>query len=65
MKKLLLNKKLIAILALIIIIALSWGFTCGMIKLITLCFGLNFDWLIATGIWLIMVLIGPLFRGSK
>lgn len=31
---------------------LSWLLTCGLIKLITLCFGWKFSWAIATGIWL-------------
>lgn len=29
---------------------LSWIVTCGIIKLITMCFGLTFKWSIATGI---------------
>lgn len=33
--------------------ALSWIVTCGLIKLITMCFGWTFSWGIATGSWLI------------
>ena len=33
---------------------LSWIVTCGIIKLITMCFGWTFKWRIATGIWVIM-----------
>lgn len=37
--------------------AISWIVTCGIIKLITLCFGWTFSWGTATGIWLIMFLV--------
>lgn len=36
--------------------------TCGMVKLICLCFGLKFTWLIATGIWLLIILLKNIFR---
>ena len=36
---------------------LSWIVTCGIIKLITICFGMKFKWSIATGIWLILCLL--------
>lgn len=42
--------------------ALSWILTCGIIKLITLCFGLSFNWLIATGIWLIMCVVKNILK---
>ena len=37
------------ILGLMLGYAISWLFVCGVIKLITLCFGLAFSWLVATG----------------
>lgn len=40
----------------------SWIATCGIIKLVTLCFGWDFSWLISTGIWLIMVLLNMMFK---
>lgn len=46
---------------LLIILGLSWIVTCGIIKLITVCFGLEFSWTVATGIWLIMFLLKGLF----
>lgn len=56
----------IAIIFVVLIIiaayALSWIVTCGIIKLITLCFGWTFKWSIATGIWLIMCLVGKVFK---
>lgn len=53
-------------LVVIVIVALaygvSWIATCGIIKLITLCFGWTFKWSIATGIWLIMCLLQTVFK---
>ena len=46
----------LTILLTIIAYAISWLATRGLIKLITLCFGWTFSWLIATGIWLILLL---------
>lgn len=42
--------------------AISWLATCGIIKLITLCFGWKFSWAWATGIWLIMFLLSSTFK---
>ena len=46
------------ILLFLVITALNWLLTCGIIYLITLCFGWSFSLAIATGIWLVLVLIG-------
>ena len=51
----------IVILLLAICYAISWIITCGIIKLITICFGLTFSWAIATGIWLILCLLKSVF----
>ena len=55
-----------AIIAFIFVVILcygiSWIVTCGIIKLITLCFGLTFKWSAATGIWLIICLLRSIFR---
>ena len=57
---------LIASLILLIALVISWGLTCGIVYLITLCFGLAFDWLVVTGIWLVLVLLTSCFgRSSK
>ena len=45
-------------------VAMSWLITCGIIKLITLCFGLTFSWSIATGIWLVLYLLHCFFKSS-
>jgi hypothetical protein len=56
----------LAILFVIIIWALcygcSWIVTCGIIKLITMCFGLNFKWSVATGIWLVICILRSIFN---
>ena len=41
---------------------LSWILTCGIIKLITMCFGWTFSWLTSTGIWLIAFLLRSTFN---
>lgn len=51
----------IVILLLAVGYAISWIITCGIIKLITICFGLTFSWAIATGIWLILCLLKSVF----
>lgn len=56
---------LIALLAFVLLCALSWIITCGIVYLITLCFGWNFSWGMATGIWLVSCLIKVLFFRSK
>lgn len=57
---------MLTIFAIIVMVALilgfSWGVTVGIIKLITLCFGLTFSWPIATGIWLVLVLVSNFLR---
>lgn len=52
----------IAILLLAVCCGLSWIATCGIVKLITICFGLQFSWDIATGIWLIICILRSIFR---
>ena len=41
--------------------AISWLITCGIFYLITLCFSLEFSWLTATGVWLVMILLRSIF----
>ena len=43
---------------------ISWIVTCGIIKLITMCFGLTFKWSIATGIWLVICILRSIFNVS-
>ena len=54
---------LIFILSLFFIgLGLSWIITCGIIYLITLCFGWTFTWGISTGVWLILLLLSFTFN---
>lgn len=46
----------------VVIYAISWICTCEIIKLITMCFGLTFSWAIATGIWLVILLLKGIFN---
>lgn len=53
----------IVVIGLIVIYySLSWIVTCGIIKLITMCFGWTFKWSIATGIWLIICIMQSIFE---
>lgn len=55
----------IGLLIMAIVYAISWIATCGVIYLITLIFGWTFNWLIATGIWLILCVLKWVIRGNK
>ena len=52
------------LLTMVAICALSWIVICGIIKLITMCFGLTFSWGVATGVWLIYILLKGLFSDN-
>ena len=61
------NKKTLSVIILTIVLliigcALSLVVTCGIIKLITICFELKFKWSVAIGIWLIMCLLSTMFK---
>lgn len=58
---------LIVALLLIGLYALSWALTIGAIYLICLCFSWEFNLLIATGIWLIILILKGIVggRGGK
>ena len=52
----------VIIIILAVCYGLSWIVTCGIIKFITMCFGLTFKWSIATGIWLIICILRSVFN---
>lgn len=60
---------MLTVLAIIFVVAIilgfSWGVTVGIIKLITLCSSLTFSLPIATGIWLILVLVSAFLKPSN
>lgn len=51
-------------LLLVVAYGVSWLVTCGLIKLITMCFDLTFSWGIATGIWLITIILKSIFKSN-
>lgn len=62
------NNSLVGVMLIFILIlgfGSSWIITCGIVKLITLCFGWSFKWSFATGIWLILILIKNLIDNNK
>lgn len=56
---------IIAILIIFVCYGSNWLLTCGIIKLITICFSINFSWMVATGIWLVLVLISLFFKRNS
>ena len=63
------NKNIIKIISTIVgvglVITLSWAATVGIIWCITKLFNINFTVSIATGIWLIMILIKNMFVSTQ
>ena len=62
------SKGLAILLALAIVaigLGISWIITCGIVKLITICFGWTFNWSIATGIWFVMFLFKSFFNTTS
>lgn len=64
------NKKTLSVIILTIVLliiscVLSLIVTCGIIKLITICFWLKFKWSVAIGIWLIMCLLSAIFKSGN
>ena len=53
---------LVVIGILVLAYGLSWIVTCGIIKLITMCFGWTFKWGVVTGIWLIICILRSIFN---
>lgn len=56
------NQVIASIVTVLFLYGVSWIVTCGVVKLITICFGWTFKWSIATGIWLLLWLLGGLFK---
>lgn len=52
----------VVILIVAVCYGISWIVTCGIIKLITMCFGLEFSLAVATGIWLIICILKSIFN---
>lgn len=56
---------LLAIFLFFFMFAISWICTCGVVYLITLCFGWTFSWAVSTGIWLILCLLMACFKNDS
>ena len=56
---------IVATIAFIGICSISWIITCGIVYLITLCFGWSFSWGIATGVWLILIILKSIFKSGS
>lgn len=54
----------VAVAILVLVYAASWIVTCGLIKLITMCFGWTFKWSVATGIWLLIMVAKKIFSNT-
>ena len=50
---------------LILVFGLSWIITCGMIALVCLCFGWTFNWAIATGLWIVILILRSIFSSKE
>lgn len=48
--------------AIVALYGISWITMCGVIKLITMCFGWTFRWSIATGVWMIICIMRSIFK---
>lgn len=48
----------------IALFATSWAIVCGIVKLIAVCFGFTMSTKVATGIWLIILLLSCIFGKS-
>ena len=53
------------IIGFVLFTGVSWIATCGIYKLITLCFDTTYSWSMATGVWLCLCLLGSVFGGRK
>lgn len=56
---------MISIVIMVAVFAFDWILYCGVIKLITMCFGWTFKWSVATGIWLVTLLAKHIFRRDE
>lgn len=53
---------ILAIAVFVAVAGVSWIATCGLVYLVTLCFSLEFSWGVATGIWIILILVKDIFN---
>jgi hypothetical protein len=46
----------------IAIFGFSWFITCILVKILSMCFGFTFTWKLATGIWIIILILKNIFN---
>lgn len=44
---------------------ISWIVVCGIVKLLSICFGFAFTWQLATGIWIVLCLLRWVISAAK
>lgn len=56
---------IIALIIIAVLCGISWAIVSGFVWLICLCFGIEFNFLISTGVWLILFLLNLVFGKSS
>lgn len=54
-----------AIVGVFLIFAFSWAIVAALVWLISMCFGFEFSLLLATGVWLVAMLVRFTLNGTK
>jgi hypothetical protein len=56
-------RKAIAVIIIVIgIIGISFLVNCILVKILSMCFGFTFTWKLATGIWIIILILKNIFN---
>lgn len=55
---------LLVFLILALYFGVSWLICCGIVKILSLCFGFTFTWPVATGIWIVFMFVSAAFKGA-
>lgn len=55
-------KILVTILTILAYLFINWLINCLVIYIICLCFGFTFTWKVATGIWLLIIMLRKLLK---
>lgn len=55
----------IVVIVVIVLMALSWLVTCGVVKVLSMCFSFAYSWKLATGIWLVCLMLRWIISAAK
>ena len=55
----------IVVIIVIVLTALSWLVTCGVVKVLSMCFSFAYSWKLATGIWLVCLMLRWIISAAK